>query len=568
MTTADDRDTAQADRDPDASSPELFERARRGDVSAFVTLIEPRLDAAFGAAYGAVRVDSEAFEAVVAAGIDTWQELPRLGSLIGMESWLRTRLVVRCRQILRRRGPVREIVVEPIGPNPLLPATRQAIVTSLETRAHSTRQAFAWWPARIAHVEPRAWLSIGAAALVVTVGALSRFGTESDESSAPPRSSSVPVVAAASELPVGRPVCATDTARVLTGDAMVPPVANPMTVSPRVVDRGVYITGSQTAPIEVWAVIAGAVSRIATVDGPGIDTTRIDDLSADGSRALLTVGHVGIRGIDAPCVDLYVVATDGSGSQRLTRYGPNEVATSPRISSDGRYVAYGHTTVDPLQASVTVIDLATSDLRPREMVCNASYSNPIRWARGGLRLAAICDGRLEVHFGPDTTARYDLPVAGGALLGLDWVGPDKVVVSAGSGVPTRTNVAIDAFDLKLDVIDRIGTVTVPGIDWTLASDLGPVSPDGRSMLLQGIQTDHPDLPPQVYVVPIRGGSPTLATSGQYADQAWSSDGQGVVYVEPDVTPGPALVRYEVGIGTVHRIATLPATYRQGVWHVP
>src|SRR6476660_7995550 len=225
MTTADERTAAEAGREPNPSSAELFERARRGDASAFATLIEPRLDAAYGAAFGAVRVDGEAVEAVAAAGIDTWRELPRLGSVSAMESWLRTRVVLRCRQILRRRGPVRELVIEPIDPHPLQPATRRAIAISLETRARSTRQAFAWWPAAIAHVAPGAWLSIGAAALVVTVGALSRFGAASTA----PRPARASAVAAASDEAVGRATCATDTARVLTGDAMEPPVANPMT---------------------------------------------------------------------------------------------------------------------------------------------------------------------------------------------------------------------------------------------------------------------------------------------------------------------------------------------------
>jgi len=349
---------------------------------------------------------------------------------------------------------------------------------------------------------------------------------------------------------------------------MPSPVATSMAFDRGMVGRGIYVTGSEATRFEVWSVGVGDAIRIAVVDGPGVDTVAVDDVSVNGGRALLTVGHTAASGPGPDCIDLYVLSTDGSAPQRLTRYGANEVATMPAISADGRYVAGGHTTFEPLQASITVVDLATEDLRPREMVCNPAYSNPIRWASWIDRLAAICAGRLEVHFGPDIGARYDLPIGSESLLGFGWLARDRLVIASPAGITTRPGIAIRSFDLTLGTVDQYVPIGVPGIEWLTSEGGGPVSPDGRSMLLQGIPVDHPDIPPQGYVVPTAGGTPTQVTRGANTDDGWSADSRAVVYVEPGSLPGPGLVRYDLTTHEAQTIAVLPATYRQGVWQMP
>ena len=98
-------------------SERLVEQARRGDVDAFVALIEERQVAMTRVAVAILgeRVDAE--DAVQATLVTLWRELPRLRKVERFGAWADRILVNSCRLILRRRRRrlVREIAIPGFG---------------------------------------------------------------------------------------------------------------------------------------------------------------------------------------------------------------------------------------------------------------------------------------------------------------------------------------------------------------------------------------------------------------------------------------------------------------------
>jgi RNA polymerase sigma-70 factor, ECF subfamily len=100
----------------------LVARARHGDVDAFTTLIETRLEAMARVATAILGDGPEARDATQEALVAIWRDLPALRDAERFDAWAGTILVNACRHALRRRTRtrVREIalVTESIG-NPV-----------------------------------------------------------------------------------------------------------------------------------------------------------------------------------------------------------------------------------------------------------------------------------------------------------------------------------------------------------------------------------------------------------------------------------------------------------------
>jgi RNA polymerase sigma-70 factor (ECF subfamily) len=92
-------------------SERLVERARRGDVDAFVALIEERQDRMTRVAGAILGNRADADDALQETLVAIWRELPRLRAAAQFDAWADRILVNACRLVLRRRGrrSVREI---------------------------------------------------------------------------------------------------------------------------------------------------------------------------------------------------------------------------------------------------------------------------------------------------------------------------------------------------------------------------------------------------------------------------------------------------------------------------
>jgi len=93
------------------AEPGLIECARAGDVAAFESLIAPRVDDLFRAAWAIVGNEADARDATQEACLSAWSNLPRLRDADRFDAWLGRVLVNSCRMLLRKRGRIREIAI-------------------------------------------------------------------------------------------------------------------------------------------------------------------------------------------------------------------------------------------------------------------------------------------------------------------------------------------------------------------------------------------------------------------------------------------------------------------------
>ena len=84
-------------------SERLVDRARRGDVDAFVALVEGRREAMTRITVAILGNRADADDALQEALTTTWRELPRLRDPSHFDAWADRILVNACRLVLRRR---------------------------------------------------------------------------------------------------------------------------------------------------------------------------------------------------------------------------------------------------------------------------------------------------------------------------------------------------------------------------------------------------------------------------------------------------------------------------------
>jgi RNA polymerase sigma-70 factor (ECF subfamily) len=105
------------------SDPDV-ERARSGDVDAFVALIERRQDRMVRVASAILGNRPDADDAIQETLVSIWRELPRLRAAAQFDAWADRILVNACRLVLRRRNrrSVREIASVSDSPDTTSPA--------------------------------------------------------------------------------------------------------------------------------------------------------------------------------------------------------------------------------------------------------------------------------------------------------------------------------------------------------------------------------------------------------------------------------------------------------------
>jgi RNA polymerase sigma-70 factor (ECF subfamily) len=105
-------DLTRGFRDVSAAGDDLIARAARGDADAFGLLMSDRMPGLLRLARTIVRNEADARDATQEAFVSAWQNLPRLRDERRFDAWLNTILANRCRDLLRKRGRIREIDIE------------------------------------------------------------------------------------------------------------------------------------------------------------------------------------------------------------------------------------------------------------------------------------------------------------------------------------------------------------------------------------------------------------------------------------------------------------------------
>jgi hypothetical protein len=375
---------------------------------------------------------------------------------------------------------------------------------------------------------------------------------------------SVPV-ATPSATPTSSPgPCATDTLKVLTGDAVEKRVS--LLPADLPIGRGAYFTLTPIPRVpRLWAIPPGGgqAALVASIS-PWLDLIDVLDLSNDGSRALIRAGNISPSGGSPECADIYLVQTDGSGATRLTTFGAGQFVTGGAFSPDGRRVAF--TWWDP--GTITVLDLASGQMV--HQACGLNYgSSPDRidWSPTSARVAVVCNGVFTTFDAAGAAAPVDY-WRGDETLGFLWTDDHTVLVAEEPTGLGLYGTHIDSFDVVSNTVTVVGRFndasSIEGMAGTFR-----LSPDGRWLFfLGGLLTAVPA--DQVnfvgYLASTTGGKPTqiLPEDEAASFQGWSADGRALVFIDSDGT----LTR--VDIETRHRsgIGTVGEGYSQGVWRIP
>ena len=89
----------------------LIEAARRGDETAFESLVTSRLERTYRIALAILGSEADARDAVQEAWVAVWRNLPSLANDDRFDAWVDSIVVNSCRMTIRKRGRVREIAL-------------------------------------------------------------------------------------------------------------------------------------------------------------------------------------------------------------------------------------------------------------------------------------------------------------------------------------------------------------------------------------------------------------------------------------------------------------------------
>lgn len=123
---------------------DLIERARSGDTDAFGALVAARLERTLRMARAILGSEPDALDAVQEAFLAAWVHLATLRDPSRFDAWLNQTLANRCRDVLRRRGRVREIAIDDLQLSRPDPASasidRAALLAAFDRLSVPSRQ--------------------------------------------------------------------------------------------------------------------------------------------------------------------------------------------------------------------------------------------------------------------------------------------------------------------------------------------------------------------------------------------------------------------------------------------
>lgn len=429
----------------------------------------------------------------------------------------------------------------------------------------STSQVIGWWPRPLAGLgrswrKPASLLVVAGVSLAVVGAMLGGSGGDRTKPAvivASPSPSSEP-----SPSPIGSDgPCTTDTIVVRVGEEMPPlTTAPPIAPAPGVFTIASPIGSTHT---EVWVAEAGAVpTRIATVDGPGINVVDLPARSPDGSLVLLGAGKVSPAGLNPECSDLYLIRTDGSEATRLTYHGPGEYVTAAAFSPDGRTIAYSS------WDGVSILDIETGESRlVRGCDSSYAYTGSIAWAPSGVRFAIVCNDQVVVVDPVEARATRTATGAGN-VLAIGWSG-DTVVAARIGGLEPAAHVRIERIDPASERVEVGDALADEGIEWVIVGN-DSISPDGTHAIIEGgLVGSAPgiDFQSGFYLIDVAGGPPRLVLQPLEAFDGWTKDGQAILAVDYNAA-SPTLIRIDRSNDARSTLGPLPAGLSSVIWAVP
>jgi hypothetical protein len=361
------------------------------------------------------------------------------------------------------------------------------------------------------------------------------------------------------------PACMTDTVRMLTGSAMGPAPIQPPSLAGLGAGKGVFTTTAPDSPVtEIWSVgVAGATPlRIGEIVGGG-DVLDVLDLTRAATKALIRIGTISPSGAHPECGDLYLVATDGSGIERLTESRTGTVVVGGALSPDATMVAYA------TWNDVGVIDLASLS-RIHQYGCVTAYQtrpDEVAWSSTGDVFAVDCV--LPMVYDP---TGYNVPVAVATtdtMIGFGWAnrpaGASLLIGESSDGAHQNGFHVDTAEPWNARVTSGVG-ITDRSIDWVLGS--ARFSPSGHRLIAEGYVGSDDAL----YFLDVKGGAPRRfgpnAVRGGTSNIAWSSDERSIVFADVSEYPSVTLVKIDVASGMRTSLGALPADYDAGTWRIP
>lgn len=115
--------TAAIQRSLSGTDDVLIQRAARGELAAFDTLVATRVDRCYRLAWSILENDADAEDATQEAFVAAWRELPRLRDLAAFDGWLNRIVANAARMSRRHRVRLREVQAAPLAGESDAPAT-------------------------------------------------------------------------------------------------------------------------------------------------------------------------------------------------------------------------------------------------------------------------------------------------------------------------------------------------------------------------------------------------------------------------------------------------------------
>jgi len=459
----------------------------------------------------------------------------------------------------------------PRGPDP-------ALLDAIVGGTADVRQVRAWWrpvsPVRLRLLALAAVLVLG----LVVAWLVSTLGSAPPRPALPTRPPGLPGIAVG---PASNPAdpsaaatpsvasCATETAVVAIGGDMPPAAENPQPMGAGVVGRSAYVTGPKDGtfvPVEVWSVRGGTSTRIAVVDGPGVNAVSVDDVSADGTLVVLAVGHISPSGASVECSDEYLLRSDGTSVTRLSAALPGDLFFAGRISPDNRYIAFVHqfTFDGTVRSGYVLYDRLATETPSSESVCNlAGPAGGIFWARTTDLFAAMCGRQIIfVNAGADVGST-DVGFDSGDAAVAGWLDDNRFLI--GVPGPGDTDRYLDLWTLDAPRSPTNSPKAPRRINLAFdpirgGANQAEISPDGRSAIVPTPASG--DI--AFGQVRLSDGRSSIITPGRADEETWSADGGSIVYVQ-FADSGPSLVVRDVATGDASLSRPLPMGFIQGVW---
>lgn len=321
--------------------------------------------------------------------------------------------------------------------------------------------------------------------------------------------------------------------------------------------------------VDVWIASGDHVppAVVATLTGSGLNYVFLAPWPALSPELLLGIGHISPSGASPECVDLYLVAVDGSGVTRLTHSGKEHFTDARGLSPEGTEVAYTIWRPGDAGPAFAVVDRHGASVLSARNVCPATsipLANPA-WSPDGRRVALACGATIDV---------FDL--ATGSLTRIGRKGPAEVAAMSwtldGSLLVATVDPSPAPGGLMVWTVDPVAATWAQrakpddaAIIWVEPLPDVAFAPDGRSLLATGqIGTGQTTGSTSTFVLDL-GTSRLHQLLGadlnvDWSTTAWTADGSAIVYLDLTYPSEPTLRRQPLDGSPASVVGVLPSSF--------